>query len=117
MKIHIRQDGENVLLNFDDKFFVQLGSTESLEVAKQLAGVGRLADEWKNAESIAKDSAILMRAGAPFALSNNPAIVEEAKKQAAWNSDLRRYMEMKGITSQEQFGTPTIVMSEPRRKQ
>lgn len=117
MKIVIRQDGPHVLFNFDSRFFVQLEASAAREFWEQLHGQIKLAEEHEQAERIIRDSAILMRAGAPIALSNNPKIVDAAKQAAAWDSDLRRYMPMNGITSQESFGTPRIIQTAPKVKQ
>ena len=114
MRIVIRQEGAHVLLNFDDKFFVQLEAAAARELWAQLSGQIALAEEYEQAERIIRDSAILLRAGAPIALSSNPKIVDAAKQSAAWDSDLRRYMPMKGITSQESFGTPRIIQTGPK---
>lgn len=63
------------------------------------------------AEQIAVDSAILIRAGVPLGLSNNPKILDMAKTEAESNRDLRRYMP--GIKSEVQFGTPAIKSPTP----
>ena len=117
MKVVIRQEGPHVLLNFDDKFFVQLEASAAAELCQQLKGQAKLAEEYEQAERIIRDSAMLMRAGAPFALSNNQKIVDAAKQSAAWDSELRRYMPMRGITSQEKFGTPALIQHAPKVKQ
>jgi len=65
-------------------------------------------DAIKNGTLI-EDSAILLRAGAPIGLTDNPKALEEAKKMAAWDSRIRRYMgRVKGIASAEQVGKPVI---------
>jgi hypothetical protein len=74
---------------------------------KALVAKARDAEEQDKAESIAMDAAILLRAGANFGLSSDPKIQEEAKKESAWNSDLRRYM-TGGIRSLAVFGRPTV---------
>jgi hypothetical protein len=68
-----------------------------------------IAEEHAKAERIALDTAILYRSGAPFGLSNHPAIVDEAKKEAAWNTELRRAMPG-GVKSAEAFGTPAVIL-------
>lgn len=110
-------EGAYVLLQFLDgaqQFFVQLEAKHGRELLQKLDGPVKLAEEFVQREQIIHDSAILLRAGATFALSDNKKIVDAAKQSAAWDSDLRRYMPMKGITSQEKFGTPSIIQHAPR---
>jgi len=114
----IRREGEHVLLQFQDgakSFVVQLEGHVAVELAAQLRQQGLLADEWAQAERVAQDSAILLRAGSNFGLSNDPRILAEARKAAAWDSALRRYMPG-GVQSEECFGTPTIQQTNPTRQ-
>lgn len=115
----VRQEGAAVLVQFIDgarSFVLQLEHQTAAEIARLLAGAARQAEEWAHAERIAQDSAILLRAGAGFALSDHPAIRAEAAKEAAWNRDLRRYLPG-GVKSAEAFGVPTILQTPPRTKQ
>lgn len=75
-----------------------------------------MAEEHARANEIILDSAILLRAGVPIGLSSNPKIQAEARKEAVWNRDLRRYMRGGGIASGEQFGAPTITQHPPARR-
>lgn len=55
------------------------------------------------------DQAILMRQGIPLGLTSNRKMLDEAHKEAQWNSALRKYMpRAPGIGSKEVFGTPII---------
>lgn len=95
------------------RHFITLEKRVATDVAKALiAGKLRL-EEIEQAGRIARDSAILYRAGAPFGLSNDPAILDEAKKAAAWDSELRRCMPG-GVKSEEAFGTPALIRHPPR---
>jgi hypothetical protein len=95
-------------------FVLQLEAQAAVEIAAHLLSAGRRAEEWAHAESIAADSAVLLRAGAPFSLSDDPRIRAEAAKEAAWNTDLRRAMPG-GVRSREAFGLPTIKQTPPKR--
>lgn len=114
MKVRLRQEGSQVWINWDDKCWMLLGAKELRQIWREMDGVLKLAEEYEQADRIIQDTAIMLRAGAPFALSDNRKIVESAKTMAAWDSDLRRYMPMRGITSQERFGTPSIKQTMPR---
>jgi hypothetical protein len=118
LTIRIRREGTQILLQAIDgakSFVLQLEAQAAIETAAALLSAGRQAEEWANAESIAADSAILMRSGAPFSLSDHPKIIAEAAKQAAWDSTLRRAMPG-GVKSREAFGLPTLKQSPPRSK-
>lgn len=83
-------------------------------IAKSLLAKAREAEELEKADDVARDHAILLRAGFPVGLTRHPKIQDEAVKIAAWNRDLRRYMPG-GIKSQEQLGTPSVIVKPPRR--
>jgi len=92
--------------------FVMLEKRVAVEVARGLI-VGKLRlEELAQAERIALDTAILYRAGAPLGLSNDARIKDRAKTEAAWNSDLRRFMPG-GVKSEEAFGVPGVILGPP----
>lgn len=119
LNTRIRREGQHVLVQFDDgakSFVLQLEGKVAVEIGAMLRAEGLLADEWAQAERVANDSAILLRAGSNFGLSNDPRILEEAKKLAAWDSDLRRFMPG-GVKSSEAFGTPSVMVQPPKTRQ
>lgn len=111
----IRQEGTRVILLLNGQEVASLPPDAALLLARALIIQAKKAEELACAEQIALDSAIMLRAGAPFVLSSRPDILTEAKKEAAWGSGLRRYMPDRGIKSQEKFGTPTIIRHSPRK--
>lgn len=67
------------------------------------------------ADHVARDAAILHRSGAPVGLTDHPKIKAEAKKIAAGDRELRRFMPDRraavtsnGVRSDEVLGTPRI---------
>jgi len=70
-------------------------------------------EELDKAEKIAFDSAILLRAGAPFVLSDRQDIKDEAVKLACHDRTIRL---MPYIKSQEKFGHPTFEVLPPKPK-
>lgn len=66
-----------------------------------------LAEEHEKAEQVAKDNALLLRTGAPFGLSDNPAILAESVKIARDDRDLRRFLPG-GIRATALLGTPVV---------
>lgn len=111
--ITIRREGSKVLLLSGGILIAVLPWRAADELAVALRSKARLAEEEEKGEQIALDSAILMRTGVPFSFSNRADILKEAMKEAAWNSDLRRYMPG-GVKSKEVFGAPTIIRHKPR---
>lgn len=114
----VRQEGERVLLLHNGRLLFSLPWAAALDLARALFVQGKRAEEEANAARIVIDQAILTRAGFPIGLSNRQDILAEAAKEAAWNSDLRRYMrgpQAAGIANQTVFGTPTISTRPARR--
>jgi hypothetical protein len=113
-RISVQQDGNQVLLVKDGTLLVRLPWEAAQVLAKAIQIQAGKAEEIARAEQIIFDDAILLRAGAPVGLSSNPIILDQAAKEAAWNSKLRRYMPG-GIKSKEKFGTPRIIRHRPRK--
>lgn len=67
----------------------------------------RQAEASTKLDQIAYDAAILHRSGAPFGISDDPRVKDEARKLAVHDRDLRRFM-MDGIRSAEVLGTPRV---------
>lgn len=103
-------EGTKVLMEVDGRLVLDCPYDVALQIAKQLFLAAKQAEEIANHENIILDSAILMRSGAPFTLTNNPAMLDEAATEAAWNSTLRRNM---GNDFRGKFGTPTV--SQPQQ--
>jgi hypothetical protein len=114
MKVNVRHDDGKVLVNLGDRVFLVLEPKAAFELAAALNQVGKLADEIVQAPRIARDSAMLMRAGAPFTLTRNLNILDLAKNVASWDRDLRRFMP--GIKSEEVVGSPTLIQEKPNGK-
>ena len=118
-EVTVRQEGDRVLLLHNGTLLFSLPWQAALELGRALHVKGKLAEEEANAARIVYDQAILTRVGFPVGLSNRPDILAEAAKEAAWNSDLRRYIRggrAMGIANQTVFGTPTISVSPPKEK-
>lgn len=107
-RVDMKVDGNRVLLAADGKFITSMPWEKALEVAAALVRLAREAEENEKALAIAQDGAILLRAGAPFGLTNNPKIQAEVKKLAEHDTKLRRYMPA-GVKGKGIVGTPTII--------
>ena len=116
-QVAVRDEGNRVLVIQNGKAILDLPWDAALALAKALRIKALQAEETDKAESIVFDQAILTRLGVPFGLTNNPVILKEATKEAAWNSDLRRYIRGKragGLESQAVVGTPNIIRMNPK---
>ena len=111
MKFHLRAEGPEVLINVDDRMFLTLDTKATKEFIRGLQMCVAKAEEYEQAERIITDGAILVRAGVPLGLTSR--FKDEVKKEAAWNSDLRRYLPH--VKSEEVFGLPTVFRHNPRR--
>lgn len=110
--ITVRQEGDRVLLIQNGQTVFNVPYDAALAIAKALRIKAKQAEEIARAEAIIYDQAILTRIGMPFGLTSHPYLQKEAMKEAAWNSNLRRYIppsKAGGIASQAVFGTPTII--------
>jgi hypothetical protein len=105
--ISVERDGNNVLVAAQGKTFLLAPCAAAIEIAGAIKQQARRLEEIECAERIAYDQAILQRSGRPFGLTNHPKIQDEAGKEAAWNSDLRRYIPA-GRLRQTQVGTPRV---------
>lgn len=112
-KLTIRAEGTKVLITMNDHTFWEMDWRKADELAALLRGQARRCEELEQAEQVAKDSALLLRAGAPFGLTDHPLIKDEARKIAAWDPQLRRALPG-GIKSEAQLGTPSIIKHPPK---
>lgn len=109
VRANVRQDGDRVLLLIDGKLVADIPHQAALELANALRSQAKAAEEWANAVRIAQDQAVLMRSGAPFGLTDHPAIITEARAIAQHDRNLRRYMRRPGgIRTGEAFGRPSV---------
>jgi hypothetical protein len=113
VNIVVRPEGAKVMVNIDSRVYLELEPRAAQQLAAALQQAGLVADEVLQAERIARDSAILMRAGEPFTLSDNPKILAEAAKQAAWDRELRTAMPG-GVKSESIVGLPSLVPEPPK---
>lgn len=118
--VNVRQEGDRVLVIENGRTILDLPYQGAKALARALLSQAARAEEHAQAESIIADQAILTRAGAPFGLTSNPALLKAATVEAAWNTKLRRYIPPSragGIASQSVVGTPAIIQHPPTRSQ
>lgn len=81
----------------------------ALEIGNLLLGKAREIQTEEDYEDVVFDHAILQRTGVlpQLGLVNDPYLHREAAKEAAWNSQLRRYLPG-GVKRQRQVNTPNV---------
>lgn len=104
--VRIRDEGDKVLLVINDKSYL-IPWEQALVIARGIRAKAKKAEEFAKANRIIADHALLTRAGFPIGLSDHPRIKDEVRKEAAWNSELRRALPG-GVRSREVFGTPAV---------
>lgn len=113
MKRSVMWDHEDVTLFNGGQVGAVLTRPGAKAFGRALIIVARRAEEWVKREALARDAAILLRAGAPLGLTSNAAIQAEAAKIARDDRDLRRYLPG-GIRGTEIVGEPTLIQGESR---
>jgi len=106
-QVYIGREGDRIYIAEDNQRVLAMPWGMAIEVARALLAKAREAEEHEQAQAVALDQALLIRAGARIGLTSNPEILKQAAKEAAWNSDLRRYLPG-GIRSHEIVGRPII---------
>lgn len=107
----VRQDGDRVQLLIDGRLVADMPHQAAAELARAIGLQARRARDWGNAAALARDQAILLRAGSPIRLCHSPEIFAEARALAVNDRDLRRYLRGRaagGIGSAAEFGVPRV---------
>lgn len=110
--VTVRREGPDVvLLNQHGKLVLRLPWEAALRLGQAMTTQARRIQETADLltrKRLVSDQALLNRLGVPIGLITDPALKDEAMHEAAWNSDLRRYLPG-GIRTQEAVGTPAII--------
>lgn len=110
MKLDVRIDDNDptrMALLLDGTFIAFLPWRTADDVIRVIAGAARKCEEYEKANSIIIADSLLIRTGAPFALSNNPKIRDAAYNEAQWG-DSRKRMPLASVPSARACGTPTF---------
>lgn len=102
----IKQEGEHVLLIRNGVLVAEMPWEAAAGFARAVTGAARLAEEFAKHDQVIGDQALAFRAGLPWGLTDNKAIIEEAKKECLHNRDLRRFI--KGTPTRIKIGTPGV---------
>lgn len=113
MKVLVRAEGAKVLVAIDDQRFLEIGWQQADELARMLLAKAREAEQYAKVDQLVLDQGLIMRAGFPVGLTNNPRVIDAAKVEAAHNREFRRAIP--SIRSQEVVGMPTLIQPPPSR--
>lgn len=103
-----RVDGDRVIIDLGGGRLESVPWDAAKSIAQMIHQAALQAETNAKAENIAKDQALLMRIGANIGLSSDTKVLDEAKKLAATDKDLRR---LPTIESRSVVGSPSIHMS------
>lgn len=107
-RVTVRYDGLDILLVFEPtRWAIKVPPAEYLKVWNALHAQAALGEEFDEALRIARDHAILLRAGFPVGLTSHPLIQSEAAGIAQHDRDLRRFMPG-GVRSKAMLCAPSI---------
>jgi len=105
-RYQVERDGLTVGLIVEGRLVFRVPPEVADAVGRGLLEAVRYAEAHEKREQVARDQAILTRAGATVGLSSDPAVLDEAAKRAAWDRECRQ---MPSIEPRSAVGTPTIV--------
>lgn len=114
MRVRIRQDGEKVILIFDGQFDVVLHWDAALALAREIQAQAKRAEEIASREQVIGDAAFALRAGLPFALTDQPHLQREAVNEALYNKKLRLHLPGKDVRDGFRFGVGQLRKRPPK---
>lgn len=86
----------------------ELPAKVAIEIGGGIIGKGHELESEVKAQDIAYEHAILQRKGVVLGLTDNAAVQQIAGKEAAWNTELRRYIPSSANLLQVSIGTPSV---------
>lgn len=99
---------ERVVILLDGKFICDMPWQKADECAAALKAQARRAEQYEKAPTLIQPAAMLIRSGAPFALTNDYRIQDAAYTAAQWDPSLRR-LPLAAVPSPREVGTPTVL--------
>lgn len=115
----VRAEGDRVALIYGGNLVCTLPWEAARDLSRALKIKAGQAEEYAKSAQIIYDQAILTRIGAGVGLTSNPVLLRAAANEAAWNSQLRRYIPPSragGMASQTVVGRPTLISHPPKDK-
>lgn len=110
-RVILRAEGDKVVFGIDNRAHT-IPWEQALELARGFYQKAMEAEEYAKANRIIADGALLTRLGVPVGMTNNPKLMNEIGKEAAWNSELRRQFPG-GVKALSVVGTPAVKRGPP----
>lgn len=108
MRAKVRCGGDHVLVNLDERVFLEITPEAALELAAAIRQQALRAQEYRDRDRLSMEGALLLRTGAPFTLSDRPDVLDRARLEAAWNTGLRRALPA-GVKAESLVGVPKVI--------
>jgi hypothetical protein len=107
-------EGDKVILYYEGKVIELPWRTWKILWTQAIQPWVQKAEEYELVEKIAKDTAIMRKAGLPWGFSDDPKIKEYAKWMVNNDRDLRRWMGsgVKGVQSDVMFGKMKLKLTD-----
>ncbi len=102
---------ERVVLIIDGKTVLDLHWKHYNDVIRVIKQAAAQAEEYENANQVIDHQAVMMRAGMPLGLSDNPAILKAARQKALYDKQLRAYIP--SVKHLPVVGTPRLKQYKP----
>lgn len=108
--LRVVQERDSLFIIHNEKYWFEIPYQQAKLFVNALEQQIKRCEEWDERERIIKDQAILMKTNHPFALSDNPNIIEQAIKEARNNEKLNKYIG--SHVSDTLIGIPTITVAD-----
>jgi len=102
----VRRQGDRILLLDSGRLLLELPYPAARELARALLTQAVRVDEVAHAQEVVADQALLLRSGAPFALTQVSGLLHEASRLARYDRSLRRALP--GVVPVAKVGVPSI---------
>ena len=114
-EIHVGREGTTVVMVFDRSRVIRLPYQAAMLFARAITEKAREAERADPVvvRRLIDDQAVLIRAGASIALTDDPAVMREAVKEAVNDRTLRRALPNREIRV-PRVGIPNIVQHPPK---
>lgn len=109
--VTLRRDADTIYLIEDGHVVFSANYKAAIEIAKAIIAQAKVIEEENAAMAIARDQAILTKAGVPISLTGNQAILEEAKTLMKYDKQIKEIKPVGGI-NKGKVGTPTVIVED-----
>ena len=112
-EISIRSAGDKVIILLNGKLIATLPWEAAKQLSEAIKIQASLSEEYANADKVALDQSMMVRAGFPFGIANLPGVKKLAKWKAQYDDKARR-VPLKGVKGKGIVGTPGLIRGEPK---